>query len=215
MRSLRIAAAALLAALVFAPQAAGAQLGAGDIVVADPNSFGGDGGLIDVNPDTGRQAAVSNDAISFQKLFTDPSGAAFNPQDGTLLVADPDSPAPISGGKGAIIAVDPATGLKKLVTNDDSSQAKTFSDPRGVAVETPGTLLVANTSSDPNTDGVILVNRSSAQQYALSFEGLFAAPTGIAMDLDGRALVADRDAFGGGGGVIRVDPTTGAKSTVA
>jgi Ca2+-binding RTX toxin-like protein len=311
-----IPAAALLAALVLASHAAAAQLSAGDIVVADPNAFGGNGGLIAVNPDTGSQTAVSNDSISSQGLFRDPTGVAFDPRSGSLivadstafggtgglirvdpstgqqtalssnaissqgffadptgvaiapsgmllvadagalggggaiiavdpgtgaqsvvsdnaiaptpafvnptgiavesggsiLVADPDTPA--SSGKGAIIAVDPATGQKRLITNNDSSQSKTFSDPRGVTVETPGTLLVANTSSDPNTDGVILVNRSSGQQYPLSIEGLFVSPTGIAMDLDGRAVVADQDAFGGGGGVIRVEPTTGAKSTV-
>ena len=80
MRSLRIAAAAFLAALVFAPSAAGAQLSAGDIIVADPNAFGGNGGLIDVNPDTGAQTALSNDTISSQKLFRDPTGVAFDPR---------------------------------------------------------------------------------------------------------------------------------------
>jgi Ca2+-binding RTX toxin-like protein len=317
MRLIRTAAALLLAALALAPSAAGAQLGAGDIVVADPNAFGGDGGLIDVNPDTGGQTVVSNDAISSQSLFRDPTGVVFDPRTGTLvvadpnafggsgglvrvdpasgqqtplssnaisahgffadptgvatapsgallvadagalgggaviavdpgsgaqslvsdnaisptppfvnptgitvesggtiLVADPDTPAPGSAGKGAIIGVDPSSGQKRLITSNDSSQTKTFSDPSGVTVQTPGTLLVANTSSDPGSDGVILVNRSSGQQYPLSVDGPFVAPTGIAMDLDGRALVADRDAFGGGGGVIRVDPTTGAKSAV-
>ncbi len=318
MRLVWTATAALLAALILAPTALGAQLNAGDIVVADPNAFGGNGGLIDVNPDTGAQAALSNDTISAQQLFRDPTGVAFDPLDGsiivadpnafggsgglirvdpstgqqtalsnntistpglfsdptgvavspsgmllvadsdasgggggviavdpgtgqqtavsnntvsptpafvnpfgitvensgTILVADPDSPAPITGSKGAIIAVDPGTVAKRLVTNNDTSQAQTFSNPLGIAVETPGTLLVANSSADPNTDGVILVNRSSGQQYGLSVEGLFAAPTGIAMDLDGHALVADSAAFGGGGGVIRVEPTTGAKNTV-
>jgi Ca2+-binding RTX toxin-like protein len=314
--SVPTATAALLAAFVLAPAAAGAQLSAGDIVVADPNAFGGNGGLIDVNPDTGAQTALSNDTISTQKLFTDPTGVAFDPDgsiivadpnafggtgglirvdpasgqqtplstnatsfqalfadpvgiavahsglllvadsnaygsgaviavdpstgqqtlvsndtvsppglfvnpfgitvegSGTILIADPDSRAAVSGTKGAIIAVDPLTGAQKLVTNNDKSQTDLFSNPLGVAVETPGTLLVANTAADPNADGVTLVNRSSGQQYALSTEGLFVAPTGIAMDLDGRALVADSAAFGGGGGVIRVEPTTGAKTTV-
>jgi Ca2+-binding RTX toxin-like protein len=316
MRSVCTATAALLAAFILAPVASGAQLKAGDIVVADPNAFGGNGGLIDVNPDTGAQTALSNDTISAQNLFNDPTGVAFDPDgsiivadpngfggtgglirvdpasgqqtplsnnaisahglfadpvgiavahsglllvsdsnaygsgaviavdpstgeqtlvsnntlsppglfvnpfgitvegSGTILIADPDSPAAVSGTKGAIIAVDPLTGTQKVVTNNDNSQADLFSNPLGVAIETPGTLLVANTAADSNTDGVILANRSSGQQYALSTEGIFVAPTGIAMDLDGRALVADSAAFGGGGGVIRVEPTTGAKSTV-
>jgi hypothetical protein len=53
MRTAWTATAALVAAFAFAPAAASAQLSAGDIVVADPNAFDGDGGLIDVNPDTG------------------------------------------------------------------------------------------------------------------------------------------------------------------
>jgi Ca2+-binding RTX toxin-like protein len=318
MRTAWTATAALLAAFAFAPAAASAQLSAGDIVVADPNAFDGDGGLIDVNPDTGAQAPLSNNTISSQDLFRDPTSvtlipngtlvvadpAAFggsgglirvdpatgqqtplsnnalslqglfadpvgvavahsgdllvtdssasggggavisvdpetgqqslvsnnaisqtalfvNPfgiaieRSGTILVADPDSPAPVSGTTGAIIAVDPGTGAQKLITDNDNSQTDLFADPLGVAIETPGTLLVANRAGDPTANGVILVNRSSGQQYGLAIDGGFVAPSGITMDLDGRALVADSAAFGGGGGLIRVDPNSGVQSTVS
>jgi Ca2+-binding RTX toxin-like protein len=319
MRSALTAIAALFAALLLAPAAASAQLNAGDVVVADPNAFGGNGGLIDVNPLTGAESAISNNAISSQQLFRDPTGAAFdaatgtivvadpnafggtgglirvdplsgqqtplssdsssllplfqdpvgvaitpaggllvadssasggdgaviavdpstgqqslvsndsispnplfvNPHGiaveagGTILVADPDTPAPMSGTDGAVIAVDPATGAQKLITSNDTSQTDLLSDPLGIAIETPGTLLVANTAPAPSSDGVILVNRSSGQQYPLATEGTFASPTGIAMDLDGKALVADSSAFGGSGGVIRVDPVTGTRATLA
>jgi sugar lactone lactonase YvrE len=312
------AAAALLALLALAPGAAGAQLSAGDIVVADPNAFGGDGGLIAVNPASGGERPISNNDISDQKLFRDPTGVVFDPRSGTIVVADPNAfggsggvirvdpasgqqtplssnmtslplfvdpvgvtltprgsllvvdsgagggsgavievdpatgqqsllssnaksptplfahpngiarepggtivvadpstPAPASGTDGAIIAVDPDTGAQRLITSNDASQAELLADPLGVAIETPGTLLVANTASDPASDGVILVNRSSGQQYPLATEGIFAAPSAIAMDLDGKAVVADSEAFGGSGGVIRVDPVTGATSVVA
>jgi Ca2+-binding RTX toxin-like protein len=318
MRTALTATAAILAALLVAAAPAGAQLQAGEIVVADPNAFGGDGGLIAVDPDTGAERPVSNNPISAQDLFKDPTGIAIdaegtlivadpeafggtgglirvdpetgqqfplssnassvlgqfvdpegvaitrsgwlyvvdanagggggavigvdpqtgqqtlvssntisvtppfvNPfgiaieRSGTILVSDPDSPAPASAGKGAVIAVDPANGAKKLITNNDTSQSNLFASPLGITIETPGTLLVANTSGDVAANGVILVNRSSGQQYALASDGAFAAPRGITMDLDGRALVADPNAFGGGGGVIRVDPSTGARSTVA
>jgi Ca2+-binding RTX toxin-like protein len=316
MRLLLRSTAALLAAFALAPAAAGAQLRAGDIIVADPNAFGGNGGLIDVNPSTGVQTPISNDAISANDLFRDPgsvsldsdgslvvadpsafggsgglirvdpesgqqtplssnatsspgffadplavavehsgrllvadagaaggSGAVIsvdassgeqslvsdnaisaanlfvNPSavaiehTGTILVADPDSPFPGSGG--SIVAVDPSNGQQKVVTGNATSDTDLFSQPLGVAVETPGTLLVANTASDPGADGVVLVNRSSGQQYGLSTAGSFAGPDGIALDLDGRALVADSQAFGGGGGLIRVDPSTGAQAAVS
>ncbi len=317
MRAALTAAVAIVAALALAPGASAVELGSGDIVVADPSAFGGSGGLIDVNPDTGAQTAISSNSISAQHLFVDPSSVALLPdgtlavadpnafggsgglirvdpisgqqsplssntgsllglfadpvgvavnsfgqlvvsdssaaggdgavievdpasgqqslissnaksptdlfahpvgitieRGGTILVADPESPAPVTGGSGAIIAVDPSTGAQKLVTSNDSSQAGLFAAPLGVAVETPGTLLVANTASDPSANGVILVNRSSGQQYALATDSSFAAPTGIAMDLDGNALVADAATFGGGGGVIRVNPAGAQRSSV-
>jgi len=118
MRSVWTATAALLAAFALAPAAAGAQLSAGDIVVADPNAFGGNGGLIDVNPDTGQQTALSDDTISTQKLFRDPTGVAFDP-DGSIIVADPNA----FGGTGGLIRVDPTSGQQTpLSTNATSSR---------------------------------------------------------------------------------------------
>ena len=317
MRSVWKASAALFVAFAALPAAAGAQLQAGEVVVADPDAFGGSGGLITVSQSSGGQAPLSNNSISVAKLFSDPSGVALGP-DGTLLVADPDafggsggvirvdpqtgqqsplsnndisgpnlfadpvgiaiagsgtilvtdsnasggdgavirveatgqqtlvsnnqlsstdlladpfgiaversgtllvgdpsSPAPVSGSSGAVIAIDPSSGAQKLIANNDSSQEGLFGNPRGLAMETPGTVLVANTAADPSSNGVILLNRFSGQQYALAAGGSFVAPTGITMDLDGKALVADSAAFGGGGGLIRVDPLTGASSAVA
>ena len=238
----------------------------GSIIVADPLAFGGSGGLIRVDPNTGQQTPLSNNDISFANLFVDPVGVAVAPsgalmvadagaaggsgaviavdagsgqqalissnasssldffvdpfgitveRSGTVLVADPETPAPVSGTEGAIIAVDPVTGAQKLVTSNDNSQADLFADPRGIAVETPGTLLTANTSTDPASTGVVLVSRASGQQYGLATDATFSSPTGISIDLDGQALVADSAAFGGGGGLIRVDPVTGARSTVS
>lgn len=318
MRPVWTATAALLAVLAFGPAVASAQLEEGNIIVADPNAFDGDGGLIAVNPNSGLQSALSNNAISGQDLFRDPTAVALDPdgtlvvadpnafggsgglirvdpdngqqtplstnatstlglfsdpvgvavapsglllvadssgsagsgaviavdsntgqqtlvsdnllsptdlfanpfgiaieRSGTILIADPATPAPVSGTNGAIVAVDPVSGAQQLVTSNDSSLSDFFGDPRGVAIETPGTLLVANSSADPAANGVILVNRSSGQQYALATDAIFALPMGITMDLDGRALVADAAAFGGGGGVIRVEPSSGAKSTVS
>ncbi len=318
MRTLLTATATLVAALALLPAAAGAQLQEGNIVVVDPNAYGGDGGLIAVDPVTGGQTIASNSATSAQDLFRDPTGIAFAPdgtfivadplafggsgglirvdpstgqqtplsnndisfanlfvdpvgvavapsgnlvvadsgasggsgaviavdlisgqqslvssnaasaldlfvdpfgiaveRSGTVLVADPETPAPVSAGEGAVIAVDPVTGDQKLVTSNDSSNADLFADPRGIAIETPGTLLTANTSTDPAATGVILVSRFSGQQYGLSTDGELVTPTGITVDLDGKALVADSAAFGGAGGLFRVDTVTGARSTVA
>ena len=186
----------------------------GTLYVTDPNAFGGSGGVIAVDPDSGQQSAVSSNSISPLALFSNPQGIAIE-SGGGILVADPDSQVPMAGPQGAIIAVDPATGAQRLITSNASSQADLFGDPSGVAVETPGTLLVANTGAVANSTGVILVNRSSGQQYALSTDAIFTKPTGIAMDLDGHALVADSNAFGGNGGVIRIDPVTGTRTALS
>ena len=186
----------------------------GRLIVSDSNAEGGSGAVIRVDPASGQQTLVSSNAVSTTDLFTRPVGVTIE-RSGTILVADADTPAPMSTGKGAIVAVDPASGQQKLVTDNATSNTALFSSPLGVAVETPGTLLVANTSADPNQNGVILVNRSSGQQYALATDGGFAAPTGITIDLDGNALIADAAAFGGNGGVIRVNPSGGQRSTVS
>jgi Ca2+-binding RTX toxin-like protein len=317
MRSLWTATAALIAAMAVMPAAAAGQLEEGNIVVADPNAFGGEGGLIAVNPQTGAQSILSNAQTSVQDLYRDPTGVAFSPdgsfivadpaafggsgglirvdpntgqqaplssneissvdlfedpvgvavapsgalmvadagaaggggaviavdptsgqqalvssnaisaldyfvdpfgiaveRSGAVLIADPETPAPVSGTEGAIVAVDPLNGAQRLVTSNDGSQSDLFSDPRGIAIETPGTLLTANTAADPMATGVVLVSRFSGQQYGLATDGNFTQPTGITMDLDGRALVADAAAFGGNGGLIRVDTVTGGMTTV-
>jgi Ca2+-binding RTX toxin-like protein len=186
----------------------------GRLLVADSSAYGGSGAVIGVDAASGQQSLVSNNASSPAKLFTGPFGIALE-RNGTVLVADPGTPAPVSGDSGAIIAVDPTTGTQKLVTSNDISQTPLFGDPLGIALETPGTLLVANASADPTQNGVVLVSRFSGQQYGLATDGGFVAPTGIAVDLDGKALIADSAAFGGGGGVIRVEPSTGIRSTVS
>jgi Ca2+-binding RTX toxin-like protein len=199
---------------LFADPVGVARSPSGTLYVTDPNAFGGGGGVIAVDPASGQQSVISNNAISPTPLFSDPHGIALE-SGGSILVADPDSPVPSAGPEGAIIAVDPTTGAQKLITGNASSQSDLFGDPLGVAVETPGTLLVANTTAAASSTGVILVNRSSGQQYALSTDDGFVSPAAIAMDLDGKALVADRDAFGGNGGVIRVDPVTGARTILS
>ena len=186
----------------------------GALMVADSGAGGGTGAVIEVDAATGQQSLLSSNAVSPLDLLADPFGIAVE-RSGTVLVADPQSPAPVSGTEGAIVAVDPLTGAQRLVTNNDNSQADLFADPRGIAIETPGTLLTANTSADPAATGIVLVSRFSGQQYGLATDASFSSPTGITMDLDGKALVADAEAFGGGGGLIRVDPITGTRTTVS
>jgi Ca2+-binding RTX toxin-like protein len=185
----------------------------GDIFVADASALGGTGGVIRVDPTTGKQTIVSDNAISELDLFNDPRGIIVE-RGGDLAIADYSSP-PGGDDTGAIVGVDLDTGQQNLISNNVLSGADLFEDPFGLAAEATGNLLVANAGQAAATNGVMRVSRSSGQQSALSVGGSFSSPEAIAVDAFGRANIADREAFGGDGGVIRVDPDTGAQTAVS
>ena len=193
MRSAWTAAAALLAAFAFAPTAASAQLSAGDIVVADPNAFDGDGGLIDVNPTSGAQSALSNNTISAQHLFRDPTALVLDP-DGSIIVADPGA----FGGTGGLIRVDSITGQQTPLSSNAISIQGLFEDPVGIAIAHSGQLLVTDSSAYGGGGAVIAVDRATGQQSLVSNDtvsptALFVNPSGIAIERGGTILVADPD----------------------
>src|SRR5262245_9364295 len=53
-----------------------------------------------------------------------------------------------------------------------------------------------------------------SSQVPVSQGGSFFCPQALAVESNGNFLVADGDAFGGPGGIIRVDPLSGAQTTV-
>src|SRR5207249_1950114 len=100
--------------------------GNGDVIVADQNAFGGQGGIIRVNPSTGAQTTISSGGS-----FKDPYGVAFAPN-GDILVADHEA----FGGGGGIIRVNPTTGAQTTVSSGGN-----FLAPTGIAV-VPGGAMV-------------------------------------------------------------------------
>jgi TolB protein len=199
------------------PTGIAAEAGGG-ILVADPNAFGGSGGVIRVDPQTGVRTTVSrNSSPAGATSFADPTGIAVE-AGGGILVADPNA----FGGSGGVIRVDPQTGVRTTVSRNTSpSGAPAFADPTGIAVEAGGGIVVGDPNAFSGVGGVIRVDPQTGVRTALSSNSTppggpaFADPSGLAPRANGNVIVADSNTFGGSGGVIRVNGQTGARGTVS
>lgn len=212
-RTFGVLLASFAALLLVAAPASGA-IKPGDILVIDDNAFGTDGcsdidgcgGIIKVDPATGQQTALSNNAISSDDVFDHGTFLTIDSR-GRLWVAQYDG---FDGNNGALIRIDPATGQATLVSDNSISAQNLFSDPFGVEVDRAGRILVLDSNAFGGAGGVIRVNPATGQQTAfsnaaISGPDLFAEPFGSTVDRRGRFLAADISAFGDGeGGVIAV-----------
>ncbi len=212
--TVRAIAALVALALLFAVPAAQGAIKPGDILIADDDAFGtagcgdldGCGGLIKVDPKTGQQTALSNNAISADNVFSSPTELTLD-RKGRILVSEYKG---FSGGAGALIRVDPATGQATLISDNAMSGPGLFATPFGVVIDRTGRTLVADYGAFPG-GGVISVNTATGQQTAfsnnsISVPDLFDTPFGLGLSQSGRPLVADSSAFAdGNGGIIGVD----------
>jgi sugar lactone lactonase YvrE len=118
---------------------------AGRLLIADSEAFGGSGGLIRVDPATGRQTAVSSNRLSRRagagRPFVEPNGLAISAR-GRVLVTDRLS------RSGALIEVEPRTGAARLLSTNLRSRRlggrMAFRSPRGVAFAPGGGVLVSD-----------------------------------------------------------------------
>jgi hypothetical protein len=145
------------------------------------------------------------------------AGAAVDP--GDILVAD-EAAGP--GNTGGVIAVDPTTGTQEVISdNTINTGTDLFLDPRGIALDDSGNILVSDISSGPGNSGaVISVNPTTGQQTLVSDNAvntgtdLFDEPMAIALEADGSILIADNTNITDDA-VIRVDPATGQQTAVS
>jgi hypothetical protein len=192
-------------------------LAPGGLVVVDYDSFGGSGGLIDVDPVTGARLALSANGVPpGMPNYARPFGIALE-SGGDLLVADADA----FGDGGGLIRVDRHTGVRSTLSANPTSGGPLFEDPTGLAFEPDGDALVVDSNAFGGSGGVIRVNGRTGVRTAVSSNSApaggpsFVFPQGIALAAGGAIVVADSDAFGGGGGLIRVDPQTGARTKLS
>jgi len=150
--------------------------GAGEIFVADPLAFGGHGGgIIGVNPVTGKESEVSSNAMavnSASQLFHAASQMAFNSA-GNLLVADW---CQWSSSCGSVIEVDLKTGKESEEASNSmpvNALSEYFSEPAAVAVEESGTIVEVQEaglggSCEHGCGGLVSVDPATGQETELS-----------------------------------------------
>lgn len=178
----------------------------GDIIILD----GCDDEVIRVDPATGSQTVVSSGGSFFE-----PSAVAVH-VDGTIIVGDSGG---VSGGAGALWAVDPVTGSQSNITlggllSPNCDPLILFDCRRIVDIEVrwDGAIFVAvrEPLSIDDISNILQVDRISGAQLLVAqlTEEIL---TGLAIDLNGDIIVVSIR----GDKVIRLDTTTGARTTLS
>ena len=214
----------------------------GDILVIDPDVPPvSTAVLFKVDPQTGARTVLSDFGGS------NPNAVAVE-ADGDILVTDTDAGTDPSGGTsewGALyrLSPDPATGeLTRTVLSDFGDGGDTGRNPRAIAVEADGQILVINAIGgtfvvgaravlvriDPNTGARSIVsdfgnraqNGHPSDPPTCTTSCLGVEPRGLVVEAGGQILVIDAQAgqgdTGNGQGVLfRVDPQTGVRTRLS
>ncbi len=165
----------------------------GTIIVADPQAFGGTGGLIAVDPSNGQQTTLARGG-----MFVEPSHVAFT-ADGRLLVSDLEA-----FGTGGLIAVDPASGQQTKVVS-----STVFRRPFGITVEADDQVVVAYLKS-PGNGAVMRVNPANGEHREVAPGVNFILPSGVALDATGNIVVCEANEGDTVSRLFRVDKGVGA-----
>jgi hypothetical protein len=151
---------------------------------------------------------------------SDPGGSP-NLKSGDLVVSD----VAAFGGGGGLIRVIPSNGRRNTISeNANPPGFPEFVDPRYVAVERSGDLVVAGSFTlnggttsvgvirvDPDTGARSTVSLTSAAGNFPAAGPSFFSPHGIAVESNGQILVTDRGLHA----VVRVDPVSGARTVLS
>jgi sugar lactone lactonase YvrE len=128
---------------------------------------------------------------------------------------------------GMVVKVAPVDGTRTLLSDNHTPVGgPDLQAPTGIVVDGSGNLIVAENFETPingvETPSVVRVNRVTGARTLVSSNTAPAGgpslvyPWGIAVEANGSIIVADAFAFPqGNGGLIRVDPVTGARTTLS
>ena len=122
------------------------------LVVSDHGAFG-DGGLISVDPSTGKQTKLSSNdqPVNASSQLFDGGVSSAQLYRGTIYVTD--------SGLLGVIGVDPATGKQRLVSSNDqpiNSGSMHFFSPYGLAIEPAGGRILVTDELGLGGDGGLL-----------------------------------------------------------
>lgn len=200
----------------------------GDIIVGETAGLGGScpssllcGGLVKVDPATGKQTLLSSNTMPINansQYFGQVNGVAIN-HAGQIFVSD-------WGGCmscGKVIEVNPTNGKETLISSNTmpiNAGSQFLQYPQGLTLDKNGTIYVADALAFGKGGGIVEVNPSTGKQTELSSNELpvnassqyFTGVGGLVFDSAGDILAAD---WGGGhnpGEIIEVDPSTGKES---
>lgn len=188
-----------------------------DVYVTDNSAFGANnGGVIHVKSGDGARNSLSenNNPVGTPEFET-PWGLTSD-ANGDLLVAEQ---AMVGATPPGVIRVDKVTGVRTLISNNTTpAGGPDFSTPSGIAVESDGSILIADLSAFPQGNGgVIRVDPVTGARTTLSRNGspaggpAFNGPMDIAVAENGDIYVANTF----GNNIIKVDPATGARTLVS
>ena len=110
----------------------------GSLIVADENGdVAGDGRVLRVAPTSGAVTPIASSTVGSGAPLDDPIGVAVDPA-GVIYVLDsqlsiPDGETGLDSGTGAVIRIDPATGVRTVLS--PSRPGDSFVAPQGIAFE--------------------------------------------------------------------------------
>ncbi len=187
---------------------------------------GARGALFRVDAVSGNRTLLSDFGnANYGLLGVHPEGLALEAA-GTILVIDIEAG---TNGRGALFRVDGITGLRNLVSDfGDAAQGSLGANPRGLAVEAVGTLLVIDLAAGTAGNGAlfrvdgITGLRSLVSDFGNANQGPMGVnPNSIALEAGGAVLVIDDSAgtaatgTAGNGALFRVDAVSGNRSLVS
>jgi sugar lactone lactonase YvrE len=115
----------------------------------------------------------------------------------------------------AIFDVNPTTGNRTIFSGPSAGTGTALSSPEGIAITSLGAVLVA----DNGVGALLQVDPATGNRSILSGSGVgtgqaFVLPFGVAINPGGQIYVADAGDAAGDGFIVRVNPTTGARTLV-
>jgi sugar lactone lactonase YvrE len=192
---------------------------AGDILAADPMAFGSGGGIIEVDPSTGKETELSSNLLpvnASSQYFHNPSQLTVA-ADGDIYVADWCE----TTSCGGVVEVDPSTGAETVLSSNlmaVNASSQYFDQPTAVAIDSSGRIVAAQEaglggSCSGGCGGLLYVDPTTGAETELSSNALAvnASSQGYVEPFD--VLVVPGSSSGPGGGGASGSPPSSPPST--